>query len=308
MRFRRSMDGEMDKRPSKHRPNTRPAEHGHRNGHYPRRRTAPVSMRQAGHSPHLSWAHAIARKFSLRANLRGHSRPSLIDLAIPAGLTIRAEHFGGPSQHLHVGAILNLLCNRQSLQLRSGHISKGQVNVGRVVRAGEAMGSSRFARCLEGSPLTRGRMELLGLPGARSGWAATEFGAGYAHPSGVAFNRPASSFRGSRGLRAEYIDDNTPSDLVLRLTSRHRRTAMTRTDLARAFGSSSSALSGCAPLRVEESGVHRAGTGKPRDLSAEPAGRAVPSVPAMDVSSLADEVMKHLDRRLVAARERMGRI
>ncbi|WHZ21115.1 MAG: hypothetical protein OJF47_000227 [Nitrospira sp.] len=298
----------MDKEPSKHRPNTRPAEEGHRNGQYPHRRTAPVSTRRGGCSPHLSWAQAITGKFSLNANLRGRSRPSLIDLVPPARLTIRSEYFAWPSLHIHIGAVLNRLCNRHSLQLRSDRISKAQVNDGRVVRADEVMGSSRFGRFLEASSLTRRLMELLSPTDAQSEGEKPDPGRKGSKRSGTTFQRLGPSFRGNQGLRAAYGDDNTPSDLALCLTRRHRRTDMTRTDLVRAFGAGPSVLSGRAPLRVEESRVHRLGTGKPHDQSAEPAGRTAPSVPALNVSLVADEVIKHLDRRLIAARERMGRI
>ncbi|WHZ15380.1 MAG: hypothetical protein OJF52_002224 [Nitrospira sp.] len=308
MRFRRSMSGEMDKGPSKHRPDTRQAEHVHRNGHDPSRRAAPVSMQRGGCSPHLSWAHAITGKFSLNANLRGLSRPSLIDLAIPARLTIRSEYFGWSSQHIHVGAILSLLCKRHFLQLRSDRIQMIQNNADRAARAGGKSNASRFGRFWEASPLTPLRLELSNLTGARSGGSATESRAGYAQRFGCTFNRPARSSSGSLGLRVEYVDDHGPSDLVVRLTSRHRRKDMTRTDLARAFGSGPSVLSGRWSLAVEGAGAQPVGTGKPHDLSAEPAGRSVPSAPAMNVSLVADEVMKQLDRRLTAARERMGRI
>lgn len=308
MRFRRSMSGEMDKGPSKHRLDTRPVEHVPWNGHDPSRRAAPVSMQRGRCSPHLSWAHAIAGKFSLNANLRGLSHPSLIDLAIPARLTIRSEYFGWSSQHIHVGAILSLLCNRHFLQLRSNRILTIQNNADRAARTGGESNASRFGRFWEASPLTRVRSELSNHTGARSGGEKTKSGAGDAQSSGSIFQRPGPSFRGNRGLRVEYLDDHGPSDLVFRLTNRHRRKDMTRTDLARAFGAGPSVLTDRAPLRVEGPGAHPAGTGKPHDLSAEPAGRSVPSAPAMNVSLVADEVMKQLDRRLVAARERMGRI
>lgn len=308
MRFRRSMGGEMDNRPSKGRPDTKPAEYVHWNGHGPSLRAVPISMQRGRCSPHLSWAHAIAAKFSLSANPRGHSRPSLIDLALPARLTIRSDSFGRSSQHIHVGAILNLLCNRHGLQFRSDRISKNQVEAGGAVRAGGGVGSLPFDCFSKAAPLMKVRLELPVPAGARPGGSVTKSEAGYAQPSGFTLHRPAPSSHGSRGLRAEYLDEDTPHDLMLRLASRQRRTDMTKADLARAFGAGPSVLPGGGPLSPERAGSHPAGTGTPHDLSAEPAGRAAPSAPAMNVSLVADEVMKQLDRRLIAARERMGRI
>lgn len=296
----------MDKGPSKRRLETRPVELLHRNGRVPSRRAAPVSLQRGRRSSHLSWVHAITGKFSLRANLRGRSRPTLIDLVIPRRLMMLSQHIDRSSQHVQVGIMLSLLHHSHILQFRSHHVPTSQVYADRA-SGGGGMGSLQVRCLLEAFPFTRSLMEFPRSRGARSGRLQMDSATGSAELSRFTLERPALSSRRHLGVRSDYVDDKRPSDWILQLTRRQRRTDMTRTDLVRAFGGGSPVSFSGVPLQVEGAGTISVGAWKSHDLSAESAGRAS-STPVMNVSLIADEVMKQLDRRLVAARERMGRM
>ncbi len=307
MRYRQSMGGEMDKGPSKRRPETRPVELMHRNGRVPSRRAAPVPLQRGRRSSHLSWAHAITGKFSLRANLRGRSRPTMIDLVIPRRLTMLSQHIDRSSQQVQIGIMLNLSHHSRILQFRSHHVPTSQIYADRASEVGAGTGSLQVGCLLEASPFTRSLMEFPRSRGARSGRLQMDSATGGAELSRFRLERPAPSSRRYLGVRSDYVDDKRPSDWILQLTRRQRRTDMTRTDLVRAFGGGSPVSSSRVPLQVEGAGTISVGAWKSHDLSAESTGRAS-STPVMNVSLIADEVMKQLARRLVAARERMGRM
>jgi hypothetical protein len=60
---------------------------------FPSVRAVRILADCGGFSRHAPWASAIAAKFSAREDRRGVPRPSLIDLAFPARLTILSKYF-----------------------------------------------------------------------------------------------------------------------------------------------------------------------------------------------------------------------
>jgi hypothetical protein len=118
----------------------------------------------------------------------------------------------------------------------------------------------------------------------------------------------AASQLGERIERAA-IETNATETLATRIAREHRRQEQVQIGMNRDVSSGlANVPSSRLPIRVEQPITYSSGSKKRFEALEDNVVRRKEAAPAVSVTQVADEVMKQLDRRLIAARERMGRV
>ena len=259
-------------------------------------------------SKHIDWAAAIANRFGLRSVERGFAKAKLTDLTIDGWVrpghstTIIASHYDQRqwiqnefkttvTQHLFISQAivaknagkplppalsktLELLC---AVTGETRHAVAVPSFVRRVSRSGSLPGNTE--------------QQSVDLPLTFAGTRVKRRGDTYVVGIGDA----------DESIRIEMP--------VARLVKRHQRVEVARERLAREFGPQPSIQSPEVPAEEMHRSISRARSHVlgPADVQEPSRTRPAPHG-GINVTQVADEVMKQLDRRLIAARERIGRI
>jgi hypothetical protein len=258
-------------------------------------------------SKHVNWVAAIANRFGVRSAGHGFAKAKLTDLTINE--RIRPGH--------GTATIASHYDQRQWIQNEFKTVVIQQLVSMAIVakNAGKPL-----------PPALSKRLErLCAMPGeTRHGLAMPSFVRQVSRSGSMAGNTAQQSLdlpltvAGTRvkrrvgtnvagiGDAAESIRIEMP---VARLVKRHQRVEVASERLAREFGPQPSIQSPESPADEMQRSISRARSHvlEPAEVQEPSRTRAAPHG-GINVTQVADEVMKQLDRRLIAARERMGRI
>jgi hypothetical protein len=264
---------------------------------------------------HAAWAAAIAERFLQRVDRRGVARPTLVDLAIPRRYAIPSKHINRQSHQHHQNhrqAVSNVFTNTVIWQLlpRCGRIDSQR---GRFDSKQPSGLRNDASRSLTATHLTQFATKQLPLnpslplknhaSDAESRPAAIGAGSPFFLLSTRRLNVPAYE------KRMEYAEDSRKADVAARIARQHRRYELSRTEMAREPAPIFSPLPASRTSRTLERNISSPIASKTNVESSGAEGfPSRTAAPVVNVTLVADEVMKQLDRRLVAARERMGRI
>jgi hypothetical protein len=260
-------------------------------------------------SRHAPWASTIAAKFAAREDRRGVPRPSLIDLALPERLSILSKYFHTRLVQHHHQTLHNSVKNMVICQLFSK--SEGERHFGGRETAEEKSPAYRSFHPTD-SPVYVTKyvpptlLRPLKNQRARVESSATEKGSPFSFSVARRVSPPAD-----RRLRArmEYVEDLPGKELVMRIARQNRRKEFAPPGMTRELAPDFSILpTSRPPLAIGQTFTPSSGGRKRRESAYGETPNAGPHAQSINVPQLADEVMKQLDRRLMAARERMGRI
>jgi hypothetical protein len=303
------MSGEMRKKPTKWIRRADPTSFPRARAQFPSVPAVRILADSSGFSRHAPWASAIAAQFSARVDRRGVPRPSLIDLAFPERLTILSKYFYMQQLQHHHQTVLNSAGNMVICQLFpkiAGDRRFGsKETLEETSRANLSLRPSYspvFATKYLPLTLSTPLKNQLGSQVS----STTENGSPFSLSIARRLRVPAD-----RRLRArmEYVENLPANDMVLRIARRHRRNELAQPGMPRELAPAFSVLPTSRPPLTLEQTFTSSTAGKKRRESGDgdPIG-AGPGAQTVNVPQLADEVMKQLDRRLMAVRERMGRI
>lgn len=285
-------------------------------GGFRARPIAPLSAKRARHSIHVNWVAAISAKFEQKRAWHGMARGSLIDLLIPRRLRNISTFFSRALHHYHRPTIHNSFGGTKVECLPWPGSHAGPIGRGATIELASKQASAHvirevILRSLSNLPLVlsdRRRPLPVKADSGRHAVRPALF------PSTVGrivlAATPASPIRSSEYIAAGAGSAAAPIDQIAR---KHRRTESLRVGLTEG---PATGLPSTRPFGARSAPQHELARPASRRRAPEAvAGRASgvgaaspgASHPAVNVTRLADEVIKQLDRRLVAARERMGR-
>jgi hypothetical protein len=258
---------------------------------------------------HRDWVDRIARRFGVRALGRGFAKAKLTDLGINE--VIRRKNW--------IATVEPRYDRRRWTTNVFKNVILQQVFVARPTVA------KRIERSL--APDSRSRMKHKFAQESNSRSAATGVTNVKRVLRGVAIVRRTDQVQsielplvlaGTRMNRRTGAGSTavTEEDAVIRiempaakLARRHRRVEVSRERASKEFGQRS-AMQGLesSTLEMERAVASRPIRQQRSSQEEEPSEPAARPVSGMNVTQVADEVMKQLDRKLIAARERMGKI
>jgi hypothetical protein len=111
-----------------------------------------------------------------------------------------------------------------------------------------------------------------------------------------------------RAIVLETAEETALPNIVTHLLRKHRRTDVGKGQVGTQFGRQVRRIFNSKPMQMEDSARNQGRFAKVEESSAVAPTATVIGPQPFSVSQIADEVMKQLDRKLIAARERMGRI
>jgi hypothetical protein len=283
------------------------------------RHTASVLHISSQQSRHAMWASTIAQKLLAKVSRHGIARPSLVDLA--KRLILISKCFNRESHH-HGFAVRNVLRNSESHH-HHGYVVRSVIR-STVIRQlfsvktgprqdGSECRQKRRRANLEvflsdsGSFTTSLPLTLRLLRNTVVGEAASSDRQSSIGPL-LASHRATGAFQLGERIDRAALETNAMETLATRIVRQHRRQEQVRMGMNREL---SSGLANVAPsrlpLRMEHPITYSSGSKKRSEAFGDSVVRREEAAPAVSVTQVADEVMKQLDRRLIAARERMGR-
>jgi hypothetical protein len=111
-----------------------------------------------------------------------------------------------------------------------------------------------------------------------------------------------------RAAVLEIVEESPLINIVTQLARKHHRTEVSKAQIDREFGAPTHPVLTRSAMQAEEAIVTQSARRMANESRADESSAAVAAPPPINVSQITDEVMKQLDRKLVAARERMGRV
>jgi hypothetical protein len=258
-----------------------------------------------GGDAHAEWASGIVAKLGVKAT--GLWRVAMIDLLRTKRRTGATSIHNGPLYHTHQHSHFNVL--HQHKNSFYGASAGFRLNTSLGAMASSGPGDRReFAA---GAGNARNSSNLMGAPLAyRKIPCRKEIGI-VPEASDVLTSRlmKTNMLRRSGGMALfETVEEHSVTDMVTRLARKHRRNAVKRSEIGAGFG-----VPATRAVFMRRAGEEKCTTSRERVVKADNSGAiasaaSVAAPAAINVTQLTDEVMKQLDRKLVAARERMGRI
>lgn len=257
-------------------------------------------------STHTAWVSGIVGKFRPKVSRFGNSRVTLIDLARAKPRKADVHLHAGPSHHTHqhinfnvIGLHFNALSGAiASSTPRSSQplISSSVAGVRRAfVNGYTGLAKSRWSGAL---PVGR-RLEY-----CREIDEETQTG-DFTPPGLKQVNLRRWI---GRALVLETAEETALPNIVAHLLRKHRRTDVGKGQLGRQFGRQVRRIFNSNPMQMKDSVRNQGRFAKVEGSTAVAPTATVIAPQPFSVSQITDEVMKQLDRKLVAARERMGRI
>jgi hypothetical protein len=260
-------------------------------------RAAQMASKNAAISPHALWAMAIAHR--LNARFDQQRRPSLTDLA--------SSH---ARAHRH-RIVRNLFASSSVQQVFSPRRGAG-LRSRTAERRTEARHTNQF---LVRNNVTRFSTKNYSFSLAGFRWAglrAVEAGkAAYRPQTGAAISPRVATLADQHGS-GHHAEASPVEELARKITRQHERHESGHARTAGALATDVSVPRTNRPLpALVQSFVPSSGRRRrmePIENGVAERRRAPVSASPVNVSQIADEVVKQLDRRLVSARERLGRI
>lgn len=287
------------------------------------RKASPISNRRApanlpalptsrlrtgnrGRSAHAAWASAIARKFSLKVDLQGMFHASLVDLALRERCAILSNSSAGPFHHQHHSTAHNTFKNINVQRILPEPARLWRAGSERITQESRGGNSSPFLT--SSTPVAKHFSLLSSSAEYRGDKRKSSEEAEDSSFVPIAIHHIAVPNHRLRRERLEHLGENFDDNLVTRIARKHRRKEFAQPGMSREFTPGLSPLLPYRPaLTVEQQFATPGGNRRAKELP----GRSTVNgegAAALNFIQLADEVVKQLDRRLIAARERMGRI
>jgi hypothetical protein len=272
------------------------------------RGAAFAPKRAVATAKHLAWAAGVAQRFGVRSALRGFAKATLTDLATHEVIRTKSR----------IASVVLRYDQRQWIHnevqnfVTENHFRSKQAPV-RCARADSESGASErvhrgYAERRE-SQISRTPLFVNRVLHSKAIVRRT------AQVKSVELPLVLAGTRVSRRTGAGNVaigDTDEPIGIAMPVTKvvrRHRRLEVARDRASNEFGvmSSLQSFSGpaveleqlAAPVRVQR---------KTQNERQEPSAMGAGPLRGINVTQVADEVMKQLDRKLIAARERMGKI
>jgi hypothetical protein len=288
-------------------------------------------------SKHIDWVAAIANRFGVRNAGRGFTKAKLTDLTINEriqpghGTATIASHYDQrqwirnefkTNERIRPGhgtaTIASHYDQRQWIQNEFKTLVMQQLFVSLAIvskNAGKPMPpalSKKLERLFAGPGETR---HALAVPFFVRRFSRSASMAGNTEQQRVGWPLTFAGTKVNRRLDAHSVgsadvDESIRLEMpVARLAQRHQRVEVARERIVREFGPEPSMQSPESLAREVHRSVSRAKSHALQEGDVqEPSRMRAASHGGINVTQVADEVMKQLDRRLIAARERMGRI
>ena len=298
----------MEKKPTKSRRKARAAE---RNVMGARSReflaSLPKLQSDLRRDSHLNWVSAIVGKFGVRTRRSANSRVSLIDVTGTKRSKSDVHLHRGPSRHTHQHNYFNV--SQLNYNLLSG--AKGAS----LLRQSQPAGSFAVATALQTSNsaaarLAQSRNLASAVPSTtRLAYKQDTSEGTWLGDHATSRLKKMSVLRSlHRAAVLEIVEESPLIDIVTHLARKHHRTEVSKAQVDREFGAPAHPVLTRSAMQAEEAIVAQSAQRMATESRAVEPSAEVHAPPPINVSQITDEVMKQLDRKLVAARERMGRI
>jgi hypothetical protein len=301
------MSGEMDNKSTKPRLRAKATDPSVRSG--PSREFFKgLKLKSAlGRDSHLGWVSDIVGKFGLKATRFWNSRMALIDLARSTRGNGAVHFHNGPSHHAQQRNYINVM--RLHYNLFPG------ASADSLLKTSPAQISLRVSGVHRGFAIGRAGLgntrNLIGAFRAERQLGYREETGDGPRPSDVITSRlkQTTSLRQiSRAAALESVEETSLTHIVTHLARKHRRKEISKGEMGSEFDAPARAVFSRRIPEGEESVASQRNQPNLNESNIVQSTSTVAAPPPINVPQLTDEVMKQLDRKLVAARERMGRI
>jgi hypothetical protein len=271
------------------------------------RGAAFAPKRAVATAKHLAWAARLAQRFGVRSALRGFANATLTDLATHEVIRTKSRIASVAlryDQRQWVRTDIRNFVVHNVFSAKAG-VAKGGAGELQAALPGGVERVLAERRVLE----ERTRVVLQNVLRTTAPLRRTEQVKSVELPlvlAGTRVKRPGGAGNVASGEEHEAIRFEMP---LAKIPRRHRRVEVAKERMAKEFGQNRIATSLEAPtLEVQRSMAPMKSRLPRREQEQEPMEMGAGPLRGINVTQVADEVMKQLDRKLIAARERMGKI